>query len=67
MNFFKKSWVTIVAIAMLVVSIVLLALNGFTQTEINPLVEKIFSILDIASVGILATKSLLIKKDTANK
>lgn len=67
MNFFKNLWVEIVAIVMFVVSIVMLALGGFTQTEISPVFDAVFAVLDVLSLLILAIKKLLQKKDTVNK
>lgn len=67
MDFFKKTWVEIVAIVMFIVSIVLLALGGFTQADISPIFEAIFAVLDVLSLLILAIKKLLQKKDTAHK
>lgn len=67
MNFFKQLWVEIVAIVMFVVSIIMLALSGFTQAEISPVFDAVFAVLDVISLLILAIKKLLQKKDTANK
>lgn len=67
MDFFKKTWVQIVAIVMFVVSIILLALSGFTQTEINPIFEQVWSVLGLVSLLILAIKKLLQKKDSDKK
>lgn len=67
MDFFKKTWVQIVAIVMFVVSIILLALSGFTQTEINPIFEQVWSVLGLVSLLILAIRKLLQKKDSDKK
>lgn len=67
MDFFKKTWVEIVAFIMLIISIVILALGGFTKVEVAPIVEAIFAVLDCISLLIIAIKKLLQKKDTANK
>lgn len=67
MDFFKKTWVEIVAVVMFIVSIVLLALGGFTKADISPIFEAIFAVLDVVSLLILAIKKLLQKKDTTNK
>lgn len=67
MNFFKKTWVEVVAIVGFVVSIILLALSGFTKTDIAPIFEEVWVIFDIIAGLILAIKKLLQKKDTTNK
>lgn len=67
MDFFKKTWVEIVAFVMLIISIVMLALGGFSKVEITPVMEAIFAVLDTVSLLIIAIKKLLQKKDTANK
>ena len=67
MNFFKQFWVEIVVVVMFVISIVMLALSGFTQAEISPIFDAVFVVLDVLSLLILAIKKLLQKKDTTNK
>lgn len=67
MDFFKKSWVQIVAVAMFIASIVLLALGGFTKAEVSPIFEAVFAVLDVVALLILAVKKLLTKKETAEK
>lgn len=67
MDFFKKAWVEVVAVVMFIVSIVVLALGGFTQAEISPLVEATFAVLDCISLLIIAIRKLLQAKDTAKK
>lgn len=67
MDFFKKAWVEIVAIVMFVLSIIMLALAGFTQAEISPIFDSVFVVLDCLSLLILAIKKLLQKKDSTNK
>lgn len=67
MGFFKQLWVEIVAVVMFVLSIVMLALAGFTQTEISPIFDAVFAVLDVLALLILAIKKLLQKKDTTNK
>ena len=67
MDFFKKIWVEILAFIMLVISIVILALGGFTKVEVAPVMEATFAVLDCISLLIIAIKKLLQKKDTANK
>lgn len=67
MDFFKKTWVEIVAIIGFVVSTILLALSGFVKADIAPIFEEVWVIFDIVSGLILAIKKLLQKKATTNK
>lgn len=67
MDFFKKTWVEVVAVIMFVLSIIMLALAGFTQADISPVFDAVFVVLDVITLLILAIKKLLQKKDTANK
>ena len=67
MDFFKKTWVEVVAFIMLIISIVMLALGGFTKVELTPVMEGTSAVLDCISLLIIAIKKLLQKKDTANK
>lgn len=67
MNFFKKTWVEIVAFVLLIISTIMLALGGFTKVELTPVFEAIFAVLDCISLLVIAIKKLLQKKDTANK
>lgn len=67
MDFFKQTWVTVVAFIMFAISIVLLVLNGYTEVDVKPIFEQIFVILDLVSILLVAIKKLLQKKDSANK
>lgn len=67
MDFFKKTWVEIVAFVMLIISVVMLALGGFTKVELTPVLEGVFAVLDCVSLLIIAIKKLLQKKDSTNK
>lgn len=67
MDFFKKTWVEIVAFTMFVISIIMLALGGFTNVEITPVLEAVFAVLDCISLLVIAIKKLLQKKDSASK
>lgn len=62
MDFFKKSWVTIVAVICAIVSIALFALHGFTQVEVAPVFEAIWTVVDVVGLLIVAIKKLLQKK-----
>lgn len=67
MDFFKKSWVTILAVICAIVSIVLFALRGFTQVEVATVIDAIWAVVDVVGLLIIAIKKLLQKKDTTNK
>lgn len=67
MDFFKKTWVMIVAFVFLIIGVVLLILGGVTAGEINNTVELIAGILSAIGLLIIAIKNLLQKKDTATK
>lgn len=67
MDFFKQFWVEVVAVVMLIIGIVLLALAGFTQVEVAPVIDCVWVVLDVIINLILAIKKLLQKKATANK
>lgn len=67
MGFFKQLWVEILAVVMLLVGIVLLALAGFTQVEVAPVIDAVWVVLDVIVNLILAIKKLLQKKATTNK
>ena len=67
MDFFKKSWVTVAGVICAIISIVLFALHGFTQVEIAPLFDAIWTVVDVVGLLIIAIKKLLLKKDTRSK
>ena len=67
MDFFKKTWVEVIAIIGFVVSTILLALSGFAKADIDPIFEEVWVIFDIVAGLILAIKKLLQKKATTNK
>lgn len=67
MNFFKQFWVEVVAVVMLIVGIILLALAGFTQVEVAPVIDAVWVVVEMVVNLILAIKKLLQKKATTNK
>lgn len=67
MDFFKQFWVEITAVVMLIAGIVLLALAGFTQVEVAPVIDAVWVVLEVVVNLILAIKKLLQKKATTNK
>lgn len=67
MDFFKKTWVNILAIVMFIVSIVLMSLSGWTKADFSPILDQVVVILDLVTALIVAIKKLLQKKATTNK
>lgn len=67
MDFFKKTWVEVIAIIGFVVSTILLALSGFAKADVAPIFEEVWVIFDIVAGLILAIKKLLQKKAATNK
>lgn len=67
MNFFKQFWVEITAVVMLIAGIILLALAGFTQIEVAPVIDCVWVVVDVVINLILAIKKLLQKKATSKK
>lgn len=67
MDFFKKTWVMIVAFVFLIVGVIMLILGGVTAGEINNTVELVAGILSAIGLLIIAIKNLLQKKDTDKK
>ena len=67
MDFFKKTWVTIVAFVFIIIGIVILLLGGISAGEINNVVELIAGIISAIGLLIIAIKKLLMKKDTTKK
>lgn len=67
MDFFKKTWVTIMAFVFIIIGVVILILGGVTVGEINNVVELIAGIISAIGLLIIAIKNLLQKKDTAKK
>lgn len=67
MDFFKKTWVTIVAFVFIIIGVVVLLLGGISVDEINNTVELIAGIISAIGLLIITIKKLLQKKDTANK
>lgn len=67
MDFFKKTWVTIMAFVFIIIGVVVLLLGGISVGEINDIVERIAGILSAIGLLIIAIKKLLQKKDSTNK
>ena len=67
MDFFKKTWITIVAFVFIIIGVVVLLLGGISVGEINDVVELIAGIISAIGLLIIAIKKLLQKKDTTKK
>ena len=67
MDFFKKTWVMVMAIVFIIIGVVILLLGGVTTGQIDNLVELIAGILGAIGLLILAIRELLQKKDAAKK
>lgn len=67
MDFLKKTWVTVIAFAFIIIGTVVLLLGGTSIGDINNVIELIAGILSTTGVSVVALKKLLIKKDTTNK
>ena len=67
MDFFKKTWVMVVAFVFIIIGTAILILGGISVGEINNVVELIGGILSAIGLLIIAIKKLLQKKDTTNK
>ena len=67
MNFFKKTWVAILAFVFIIIGTLLLILNGLSVAEISNVVELVAGIVSAVGLLIIAIKELLQKKDSTNK
>lgn len=67
MDFFKKTWVTIVAFVFIIIGVVVLLLGGISVGEINNVVELIAGIISAVGLLVIAIKKLLQKKDVTKK
>ncbi len=67
MDFFKKTWVMIMAFIFIIIGVVVLILGGTSAAEINNVVELIAGIISAIGVLIIAIRKLIQKKDTTNK
>jgi uncharacterized membrane protein len=67
MDFFKKTWVTIVAFVFIIIGVVVLLLGGISVGEINNVVELIAGIISAIGLLIIAIKKLLLKKEATKK
>ena len=67
MNFFKKTWVTILAFVFLIIGVVILILGGTSVGEIDNLVELTAGIISAVGILIIAIREIIQKKDTAKK
>lgn len=67
MDFFKKTWVIVMAFVFIIIGTIILILSGTTVVDINNVVELIGGVLSAIGLLIVAIKKLLQKKDTAIK
>lgn len=67
MDFFKKTWVVVMAFVFIIIGTIILLLGGTTVVDINNVVELIGGVLSAVGLLIVAIKKLLQKKDTATK
>ena len=67
MNFFKKTWVAILAFVFIIIGTLPLILNGLSVAEISNVVELVAGIVSAVGLLIIAIKELLQKKDSNNK
>lgn len=67
MDFFKKTWLTVVAFIFIIIGVVILLLGGISVGEIDNVVELVAGVLSAIGLLILAIKKLLQKKDSKNK
>lgn len=67
MDFFKKTWVVVMAFVFIIIGTIILILGGTTVVDINNVVELIGGVLSAIGLLIVAIKKLLQKKDTATK
>lgn len=67
MDFFKKTWVMIMACIFIAIGATILILGGVSVGDINNLVKLVAGIITAIGLFIVAVKAILQKKDTANK
>lgn len=67
MDFFKKTWVMILAVVFIIIGTVVLIIGGVTVGEINGVVELVAGVLSAIGILIVAIRKLIQKKDTTNK
>lgn len=67
MDFFKKTWVMILAVVFIIIGTVVLIIGGVTVGEINGIVELVAGVLSAIGILIVAIRKLIQKKDTTNK
>lgn len=65
-EFFKKTWVMLIAWVFVIIGTLVLILGGTSVGEITRIPELVFGIVEAVGVLILAIRRLLLKKDTTN-
>lgn len=66
-DFFKKLWVQILAWGFIIIGTLALLLGGTSVGDIVKVPELVFGIVETIGILIVFIRSLLIKKDSANK
>jgi len=66
-EFFRKTWIVILAWVFLVVGTLILLLGGTDVGNITKIPQLVFAVLQAIGVLVLFIKSLLQAKDTTNK
>lgn len=67
MDFFKKTWVMILAVVFIIIGTVVLIIGGVTVGEINGVVELVAGVLSAIGILIVAIRKLIQKKDSDKK
>lgn len=67
MDFFKKTWVAVVAFIFIAIGTVTLILGGTSVADINNVVELIGGVLSAVGLVLVAIRKLLTKKSSAGK
>ena len=67
MDFFKKTWVMIMACIFIAIGTALLILGGVSTGDINNLVKLVAGILSAIALFIIAIREILQKKDATKK
>ena len=67
MDFFKKTWVTIVAFVFIIIGTIVLILGGTDVGNIDKVVKLAAGIVEAIGLLVIAIKGLLQKKDTDHK
>lgn len=67
MDFFKKTWMIILAFVFIIIGTVILILGGTSIADISNVVELVGGVLSAIGLVVIAIKKLLQKKDSTTK